>query len=165
MSNVICAGIQPPSRIRVLPGSTTENTNQFKCTQDKQTPEPCKQHDHQLKPPETSNLTPETSNLTCLLSPLRDITGSTLSDTPLGKKIKTRKKFIPPRPQIMGHLSATEATKFDLKTVPPKKVEVFCYEVLYHKYTRAKKKKYFDGILLLRTGKKTVRHYVYTIMQ
>lgn len=43
-------------------------------------------------------------------------------------------------------------------TVPTEKKEALalCYEVLYHKYTRSKKKKYFDGILLLRTGKKTV---------
>ena len=41
-------------------------------------------------------------------------------------------------------------------TTKKKEALAFCYEVLYHKYTRSKKKKYFDGILLLRTGKKTV---------
>lgn len=154
LPHVLCAGIKAPSPANrspggVLPGSATEDKDQSKHTLDNQTPEPSKNQLNQVA-------TPKTSNSTCSLGPLRDITVSALSETPVGRTMKGRKKFIHPRPQLAGRISTTEITNFDPATFPTQKMEVFCYEVLYHKYTRAKKKKYFDGILLLRTGKKTV---------
>ena len=101
-------------------------------------------------------LPPPTSNSKCSLGPLRDITVSALGDKPVGQKMKRRKKFVVPRSKLPVQTLGNNATPYQPSVITQKKDEVFCYEVLYHKYTKAKKKKYFDGVLLLRTGKKTV---------
>merc|ERR1712159_857572 len=89
------SGIKAPSPGGALPGCATGNKDQSKHTLDNQTTEPSKKQLNQLA-------TTKTSNSICSLGPLRDITVSALSETPVGRTMKGRKKFVPPRPQLPG---------------------------------------------------------------